>query len=386
MSTNYEPLSLPGLKRKGTRELAGPCPFCGGKDRFFVTAHPERAGGWLYTCRQCGPHGDAIAMWRAMHGGTYREACEALDVTPKDYGRSVRGTRQGRNAGKASQPSPRSKSAPQPATLSPARPGLPPPAWREAAANFLESCQQGFDADFDNLNRPSDPAWKTLVADRCLNLDLCLACGIGYHEHDEYAERAAWGLPPRQADGGLKLKLPRGIVIGIRRRGVGIVALLIRRPDEDLAGEEDSHSKYWEIAGGARGLSYAAGAGEQTDAVIVCESALDAALYRQESRGRVIAVATCGATKGLDPDALAFIRSAHLVIHAYDKDRAGRMSAVSMRRRETLPKAFPAAAVGPFKTPADAHRAICHGNDAGFELETWLTLAVNDAQAQARAS
>lgn len=44
-----------GLKSKGGGEMAGPCPKCGGEDRFFV-----RADG-SFACRQCGGKGgDAI--------------------------------------------------------------------------------------------------------------------------------------------------------------------------------------------------------------------------------------------------------------------------------------------------------------------------------------
>ena len=38
-------------------EYAGPCPFCGGEDRFRVWPKADRPGWW---CRQCEKHGDAI--------------------------------------------------------------------------------------------------------------------------------------------------------------------------------------------------------------------------------------------------------------------------------------------------------------------------------------
>ena len=42
------------LKRKG-RELVGPCPSCGGDDRFSVT---EKNGRTVFQCRQCNPSRD----------------------------------------------------------------------------------------------------------------------------------------------------------------------------------------------------------------------------------------------------------------------------------------------------------------------------------------
>ena len=41
------------LKRRG-KTLVGPCPVCGGKDRFSVE---DRDGGALLQCRGCDPNG-----------------------------------------------------------------------------------------------------------------------------------------------------------------------------------------------------------------------------------------------------------------------------------------------------------------------------------------
>ena len=35
-------------------EYAGPCPWCGGEDRFRVWPYADRPGYW---CRQCGKNG-----------------------------------------------------------------------------------------------------------------------------------------------------------------------------------------------------------------------------------------------------------------------------------------------------------------------------------------
>lgn len=51
-----EQLHVSGLKRAG-RELTGPCPKCGGDDRFSINT----AKG-LYQCRKCGAKGDVIAL------------------------------------------------------------------------------------------------------------------------------------------------------------------------------------------------------------------------------------------------------------------------------------------------------------------------------------
>ena len=63
------------LRRESASELSGPCPRCGGDDRF----HVQR--GWFF-CRQCHPkHGDAIdfAQWVGL-AGDFRSACDLLSA------------------------------------------------------------------------------------------------------------------------------------------------------------------------------------------------------------------------------------------------------------------------------------------------------------------
>ena len=60
------------LQRETPKELSGPCPKCGGVDRFHCQAT------WFF-CRQCHPErGDAIEFMRWLHGCDFREACQKL--------------------------------------------------------------------------------------------------------------------------------------------------------------------------------------------------------------------------------------------------------------------------------------------------------------------
>jgi DNA primase len=59
-------------------EYAGPCPFCGGKDRFHVWPDSERPGFW---CRGCGKRGDAIQYLRERDGLTFHEAQAQVQLT-----------------------------------------------------------------------------------------------------------------------------------------------------------------------------------------------------------------------------------------------------------------------------------------------------------------
>jgi phage/plasmid primase-like uncharacterized protein len=59
-------------------EYAGPCPWCGGTDRFRVWPNEGETG--RYWCRQCQRSGDGIQFLRDVHGITYRDACRMLGV------------------------------------------------------------------------------------------------------------------------------------------------------------------------------------------------------------------------------------------------------------------------------------------------------------------
>ena len=66
------------LRKESGKEWAGPCPQCGGDDRFHVNAGAEGEGWWF--CRQChSKPGDAIAFLQWLTPGlSFRAAVEQL--------------------------------------------------------------------------------------------------------------------------------------------------------------------------------------------------------------------------------------------------------------------------------------------------------------------
>jgi hypothetical protein len=79
LSVNLSDL-VADLRKVGAGELAGPCPFCGGKDRFRVWPEEGRDKMGRFWCRSCGEMGDAVDFLRITKGLSYREACEAMRV------------------------------------------------------------------------------------------------------------------------------------------------------------------------------------------------------------------------------------------------------------------------------------------------------------------
>jgi putative DNA primase/helicase len=66
-----------GIKLNGTKDRSGPCPLCGGEDRFSINV---KKGVW--NCRGCGVGGDVIKLVEHLDGVSFLEACEKLAGEP----------------------------------------------------------------------------------------------------------------------------------------------------------------------------------------------------------------------------------------------------------------------------------------------------------------
>jgi hypothetical protein len=65
-----------GIKLAGRGpERCGPCPVCGGVDRFSINIKKQ-----LWNCRRCGKGGDVISLAQHIDGVDFKTACRILDV------------------------------------------------------------------------------------------------------------------------------------------------------------------------------------------------------------------------------------------------------------------------------------------------------------------
>jgi putative DNA primase/helicase len=64
-----------GIETRFLTNRHGPCPICGGKDRFRFD---DRDGSGSYYCNQCGP-GPGLLLVRKLRGWDHKTACDAID-------------------------------------------------------------------------------------------------------------------------------------------------------------------------------------------------------------------------------------------------------------------------------------------------------------------
>lgn len=328
-------------------EYAGPCPLCGGTDRFHVWPDRPSDGGvsppGRWWCRQCGQSGDLIAFVRAVDGLSFGDACGVLGID-----------RPERPAAAAYRPAPTLRPAER--EWSPRDYGAGAERWRTVAEQFLAAAQARLAGDADAQawldKRGIPPRWAA-------------AYGLGYYESktggDGYASRASWGLPPEVKNGKpRRLWLPRGWVIPCRGGFGELLQLRIRRRDDDRA-KFAAEVKYLPVAGSTQATLVLH---PEAKAFVVVESGFDAVLLARHFGGRIGAICTWNASARPDARADALLERALCVLLALDYDQAGESACKWWRERYRRAVRLPALPGGA-KDPGDAHAA-------GTDLYAWL--------------
>lgn len=268
-------------------EFKGPCPFCGGRDRFCVWPnHPSGRG--RYWCRRCGKQGDAIQYLRDRDGLGFLQACRALGVAQDD---DVKNTYYQR-------PQAPQRPAPRHAPIE-----APGPKWQERAELFVAGCQEVLwsEAGAEAL------AW---LRRRGLSKQSVQSAGLGFHGSETYGRRSAWGTEK-------DVFLPRGIVIPWRIDGK-LWKVNIRR--------SRGEPKYIAVKGSQNALFNTDALSGRLPAVLV-EGELDALLMQQEAGDLVAAAGTGSVTGSRRPRWIALLALAPMVLVSFDTDEAGETAA-----------------------------------------------------------
>jgi len=262
-------------------EYAGPCPWCGGRDRFRGQPHADRLWYW---CRQCGCKGDAIQYLRDRQGLTYREACARV-------GRSL-------------DASPPFEEAPPPR---PPRLAVPPSAaWQDQGRGFCEAAQT-------QLWGPKGAAALAYLHRRGLTDDTIHAARLGSHGVEMWEKPQRWGLAADQR----KIWLPPGIVFPWLV-GSDLWRISIRRVDDTVG-----KAQRYVVVSGSSNTLYGLDTLKPNAPAMIVEGLLDALSVLQEAGDLLAVVATGSTTGGRLERWIGRLSLASTVLVSLDADAAG---------------------------------------------------------------
>jgi DNA primase len=253
------------LRRKGANEYSGPCPFCGGRDRFNV-----QRTRWL--CRNCteGKWKDAIEYIQRREKCDFRTACKYLGA-PDDLP---------------------SRPHPVPRAIESTNPSA---EWQLKAQKLVKEAT-------DILWLEQGAKIRAWLNGRGLNDDTLRRWQIGFVPGGAHEWTNIAGL-----------KVPCGITIPCEIENA-IWYVKVRR----LEGQP----KYQAVSGGRAAL-FGAQSLRDREKVILTEGEFDAMLLHQES-GDMVGVATMASASSRPSETmLHYLASAHEWLIAYDYDEAG---------------------------------------------------------------
>ena len=268
-------------------EFAGPCPWCGGRDRFRVW--PGQDGG-RYWCRGCEKSGDAIQYLKDKRGLSFADACRLI----------------GREPGARARPA-------RPAAWEPKEASAPGAEWQERARAFLA-------AAIETLWAPRGASMRAWLHEKKGLQDATIRkAGLGLSLANSFEPRAAWGLPAALGEDGTERRqwLPAGLIIPLLHGG-DVHRLRVRRSNPG------DGSRYVIVSGSCAGpMTW----NLERGAVVVVESELDGILLSQEA-GDLAGVVAMGTAQG-KPDKATHeaLKAAACVLVALDADGAGAKAA-----------------------------------------------------------
>lgn len=306
------------LKRKTAAELAGPCPKCGGTDRFYVTRE-------FFACRGCHEkRGDVIEFMTWLDDLTFREACERLGSEEAP----IRTEKRAISEPQAKQAAP------------------PSEAWQDKTMAAVVRCQEELWSGREKARR----ALEYLRKERGLSDDTILDAMLGYNP-DRGDVCGVW--------------VENGFAIPNWHKAANTLwGVNVKR-----TGKKNPDPKYRAVKGSNQSALYLADNLIGRDVAVICEGELDALLLAQEA-GDLAAVCTFGGAgvHTIEPWLPYLVHVKRLLI-ATDNDQAG-ADAWAFWENKTR-RARRLAPPGGVKDLTDAWRT-------GADLRAWLAAGLTE--------
>ena len=267
-------------------EYCGPCPFCGGEDRFRVWPADDRRADrrGKFWCRQCGKQGDALDYLQARDGVSFEVAQEQLF---------------GNNGRQAVRRAVETAAAANGSTEE--EPPYYGDTWAARASQVIE------DSEYALWSPEGERALSWLHA-RGFTDDVLQRARIGYNPTDRDDGRDQWGLV-----GGKTPWLSRGITLPYFSGGA-CLRIQIRRP----VGEP----KYSTITG-SQNIPWNFDAVDGAKPVVVTEGVFNALTVLQHAGDLCVAVATGGTSLAREARWVSRLKAAPVVLVAFDADMPG---------------------------------------------------------------
>lgn len=271
-------------------QFSGPCPMCGGDDRFNV--YPAE-GRWF--CRSCHPlWGDAIDLIRARDGVDFKTACTTLGI-------NLDGSAQRQPTAAPTAP-PAPKPSVQMSTIEGWYPAYED-EYQIAALRFIAECA----TNLQQSNRG-----RAYLRQRGITDTIQRLYHLGYNMRNQYQQ---WGSQ--------QVYLPRGIVIPWMADGF-VDRVNIRVHDDERTNRPEL-PKYIPAAGGiSHQMFKRQHMVKPNRKIVMVETELDALMLVSLGRDhRMTPVALGSVTNGLTLANVTWLKAAEHVYIATDADFAG---------------------------------------------------------------
>ena len=282
------------LQKKTENEYAGPCPWCGGDDRFIVRIDENR-----FFCRGCKRKGDEITFLMDFKGMKYVKACKYLGIQPKAA------------TGRYSIPQGH-KWHPKPVKP------MPCDLWQKQTRLLIDRSM--------NMLRQNKTALDWLKSERGLTDETIKAASLGWNHSDVWRERSEFGLDTvinSKTGKPKKVWVPAGLIIPYIIDDK-VIRVRIRQSDPGagdryiLLPGSDMRPMVW---------------GENQKIICIVESELDGILINQLA-GDLVGIIAIGTAQARPDDSLdRILKSTGLILNSLDNDEAGAKEAWTFWKR-----------------------------------------------------